>query len=321
MATKLSDSERFRLDSGLASICDVAGLDSSGAELLHYAVNAVYQIDAGGVVVRMTGGSGARSQASFVARVAAAFAELDLPTIRLAPRFNEPVDADGWSATVWTLLPQPPDRRFAPVDLAAPLRAMHAVTDAMPDLPTWDTVGTARDRLRRLVDDHDAARLAVFRSWASAAVGVPLPDLVERLMRRCDELDAALRAVNWTLPRSLVHGDAHLRNLLWTPDDTIVVCDFDSVASGPPEWDLVPAVHGVVRYRDDPARNAAFVDAYGFDVTQSPGWDVLRLVRDLQLVASVIANVPAQPDRADELAHRVRTVLADDDTAVWHRFA
>lgn len=321
MATKLSDNEQFQVNSGLAAICDAAGLDSSEAELLHYAVNAVYQIDANGVVVRMAGGPGARSQVSFVARVASAFADLDLPTIRLAPRFNKPVHVDGWSATVWTLLPQPSDQSFAPVDLAAPLRAMHAVTHAMPDLPAWDTVGTARDRLTRLVDDHDPSRLAVFHGWASTVVGVSLPDLVERLMRRCDELDAALSAVKWTLPRSLVHGDAHLRNLLWTPDGTIVLCDFDSVASGPPEWDLVPAVHGVVRYRDDPARNAAFVDAYGFDVTQSPGWDVLRRVRDLQLVASVIANVAAQPDRADELAHRVRTVLADDDTAVWHRFA
>lgn len=53
MATKLSDSERTRLESALAAVCSQAGLDYGDAVLVRYTMNAVYRLDAEGVVVRM----------------------------------------------------------------------------------------------------------------------------------------------------------------------------------------------------------------------------------------------------------------------------
>jgi len=320
VATTLSSSERTRLESALAAVCKQAGVDSTGAELVRYTMNAVYRIHGAGVVVRMASGPNAMTLVSRVAQVAAAFADFDLPTTRLAPNMRQPIHADGWSATIWVLLPQSPGDRFEPVDLAAPLRAIHGVVGKLPfELPAWDPIGKVRGHLAE-VEALDGTERDHVHDWADSQIGTPLKKIVDRLRQECDKLAGALSTVEWTLPPSVIHGDAHTGNLLRARDGQIVLCDLDSVGNGPPEWDLTPAAHGALRFGDDPARQAALARAYGLDVTTCPAWDVLRQGRELQLVTSVIANLPGRPDVADTLAHRLRSMLANDRSAVWHRY-
>jgi len=319
VATNLSDIERGRLATALTAVCQQAGIDPAGAELIRYTMNAVYRLDQAGVVIRMTTGPGASALVTRVAKVAAAFGDLDLPTTRLAPAIRQPVHADGWSATVWTLLPQPPNQRFAPLDLAAPLRTIHAVTELPVTLPRWHPVAKARHRLKQAKSLDESGQRFLY-AWADTTVGTPLDTIFDRLDRWCDELEAALDDVEWTLPHGVIHGDAHAGNLLRAGDGRVVLGDLDSVAIGPPEWDLTPAAHGALRFGDDPGRYRAFADAYGLDVTARPAWDLLRQIRELQLVTSVIANLPGRPDVANELAHRLRSSLSDGRLVVWNRF-
>jgi aminoglycoside phosphotransferase (APT) family kinase protein len=319
VATKLSESERTRLESALAAICGQAGLDHAGAVLVRYTMNAVYRINAAGVVIRMTTGPTAASRTERVAHIAATLADRDLPTARLAPGICQPMHAAGWSATVWMLLPQPPGHRFAPVDLAKPLRAIHAANDLHDGLPTWDTVGKSRDRIAQ-IETMDGPELHYLEEWALDFVGLKLDKIIDWLQRRCNELTSALDSVEWTLPWSAIHGDAHKGNLLLGTDGSAVICDLDSVTCGPPEWDLIPAAHGALRFGDDLSQSKAFADAYGIDVTACPAWETLRQVRELQLLSSVIANLPGRPDVASELAHRLRTSLAGDQVTQWHRY-
>jgi hypothetical protein len=319
VATNLSDIERGRLATALTAVCRQIEVDPAGAELIRYTMNAVYRLDEAGVVIRMTTGPGASALVTRVAEVAAAFADLDLPTTRLAPGIRQPVHADGWSATVWTLLPQPPGHRFAPLDLAAPLRAIHAVTDLPVTLPPWNPVAKARRRLKQ-AESLDAAGQRFLHEWADTIVGTALDTIFRRLRQWCDKLDTALGEAEWTLPRAVIHGDAHAGNLLLADDGRVVLGDLDSVAIGPPEWDLTPAAHGTTRFGDDPGQYRAFAHAYGLDVTACPAWDLLRRIRELQLVTSVIANLPGRPDVADELAHRLRSSLSDGHSVVWNRF-
>jgi Ser/Thr protein kinase RdoA (MazF antagonist) len=116
-----------------------------------------------------------------------------------------------------------------------------------------------------------------------------------------------------------VHGDAHTGNLLRTPSGRPVLCDLDSVSRGPAEVDLVPAAHAVARFGRDAAGYARLAGAYGFDVRDSPAWPHLRRLRDLQLAVYLLPQRPDGP-AAVQLAHRLRTVLAGDDTAIWSRF-
>jgi hypothetical protein len=319
VATRLSDGERVQLEVALAAVCRRAGIDPAGAGLVRYTMNAVYVLPAAGVVVRMAIGPQAEARVRRVVRIAAAFAGLGLPTVRTASGVTGPVHADGWWASVWDLLPQPSGYRFAPVALAGPLKAIHGVDTLPVELPRWDPIAKARDRIAR-VETLPERAMGELRRWASVVVGVPLDEILSRLRYRADELAVAVEAVTWTLPWSVIHGDAHAGNLLFDRAGAVVICDLDSVAVGPPEWDLVPAAHGAVRFGESPTRHRALAAAYGLDVTACPAWDALRQIRKLQLMTSVIADLSGRPDVADELGHRLRTGLANDDVSQWHRY-
>jgi aminoglycoside phosphotransferase (APT) family kinase protein len=316
--TSLSSSERGRLFEALSAICHAAEVDSDSAVLLRYTMNAVFRLDKAGVVVRMAPVAN-REVVGRVAEVAEVFARLELPTARLAPGIYQPAVADGWIATIWTLLPQRPGRRHDPVDLAEPLRALHAVADLDVEVPPWNPLGQIRGLLAKAaaLDGEDHAYL---RDWSTRAFGMNHAEVLSRLQDKCDELDADLATTEWTLPRSVVHGDAHAGNLLDDRSGQVVLGDLDSVSIGPPEWDLVPAAHGALRFGDDPAQHQAFARAYGLDVTACPAWDVLRRIRELQLVTSVIPDLRGRPGVAAELAHRLGSTLTGAMGESWNRY-
>jgi Ser/Thr protein kinase RdoA (MazF antagonist) len=157
--------------------------------------------------------------------------------------------------------------------------------------------------------------------WSTSTLGLGRLELFGRLDARCDAIASELTQVSWALPPAVVHGDAHTGNLLQTVDGRRVLCDLDALAWGPPEADLVPAAHGKVRFGRDPHDYARFANRYGFDVLDWSGWPVLRRLRDLQLAAYLLPAIPELPTCGHELAHRVRTVLSDDNDAIWHRYA
>jgi Ser/Thr protein kinase RdoA (MazF antagonist) len=219
---------------------------------------------------------------------------------------------------VWTLLPQPPELRFAPVDLAPPLRRLHELVALPVMLPRWNPVGKARERLLHAAG-LQGPYLQFMRRWATD-LGLVFEEIISYLIHWCNELDGALKTTEWALPVGVIHGDAHTGNLLVDQRGSTVMCDFDSTVNGPREWDLVPAAHGPVRFGRRTDDYAAFARAYGFDVTRWTGWQTLRQIRELQLVTSVIGAVPGRPDVADQLAWRLWSILNADDSAIWQRY-
>lgn len=316
--TSLSTGERARLFDALSAVCLAAGLDSRDAVLLRYTMNAVFRLDAAGVVVRMAPLTSS-DVVYRVANVATAFEHLGLPTTRLAPAIGQPVAEDGWIATIWTLLPQASGRRHDPVDLAEPLRAIHSVAEIGVDLPRWNPLGQVRGLLAKAASLKGADH-TFLRDWATREFGLNLSQVLGHLNDKCNELDADLATTEWTLPQSVVHGDAHAGNLLDDIRGQVVIGDLDSVSVGPPEWDLVPAAHGALRFGDDPAQHLAFARAYGLDVTACPAWDVLRRIRELQLVTSVIPDLRGRPGVAAELARRLGSTLTGAVGESWSRY-
>ncbi|MEU8818265.1 phosphotransferase [Actinoplanes sp. NPDC048796] len=277
-------------------------MDLAEADPLQHSVHAVIRFPRARVVIRLSPDS---LSDSHLVRVAAALTEAGAPTVRLWT--PEPARAEGWSATAWHLLPPPPPERFPAAALAEPLRRLHRCRLPI-ELPPWDLPGTI----------HAAVNRPLPPDWAPAALGLTTEDLRGRLAAICREIADELAAgpTFGELGVGTVHGDAHTGNLLRDPGRGAVLCDLDTVAWGPPEVDLVPAAHGVERFRRDPGDYGRLVEVYGFDVRDSPAWPALRRLRDLQLAVYPLARPPA----GDELARRVRTVLDDDHDAVWARF-
>lgn len=308
MVTRLDAAVARELQENLHVVCARIGVDPAGAELVKYTINAVYRLEP--FVIRMTTGvEDAQRTVANATMLAAAGA----PTVRLADVGPQPVRAGGWAATVWRHVPTT-GRVPAPVDLAAPVRAVHGLPPT-GGLRSWEPVAKARRRIAR------AAGAAWMEPWSRAEVGMSATALIAALHERCDELERALAGVRWHLPAGLIHGDVHTGNLLVTADGPDLLCDLDSVGTGPREWDLTPPAHGAVRMGRPRRDYDAFAGAYGFDVTAWDGWPTLRAVRDLQMATSTLGAFRGRDDVARQLAHRLRTLLAGDDEAVWTRYA
>ena len=93
-----------------------------------------------------------------------------------------------------------------------------------------------------------------------------------KLSTLVDDCEQRLRGVTFTLPLSVIHGDASVGNIIRAETGQLVLFDLEGVCEGPAEWDLIITAvyrelgwHTGDEYRD-------FVRTYGFDVSQWDGY-------------------------------------------------
>jgi Phosphotransferase enzyme family len=292
---------RFSQDSlaeALASVCAAAGLDPTGARLVRCTNNAVFELASQPVVVRIVASNALRHRADKVVRVATWLAEHEVPAVRLLPGIVQPVHAGEYLATVWETVPHG-GRRPRGRDLAKLLRRLHTLPEPSFRLPAWQPLDDVRRRIGE-ADGLDAADLAF-------------------LLDRCAGVAERLASAEFTHAPVLLHGDAHLGNLIPSVGGP-VLCDFDSASLGPLEWDLTPLAVGVVRFGEPAGRYREFVRTYGVDVTRSPAWPVLREVRELKLITSVLPILSSRPEVRPEFHRRLTDVRRGDTSARWARY-
>jgi hypothetical protein len=233
-----------------------------------------------------------------VVAVARWLAEHDMPSVRLLDGIEQPVRAGGHLATLWQQVPAtgPPPTGY---DLAAILRRFHELPPPDFELPAWRPVGPIRERIaeaRGLADDDLAL-----------------------LMVACDETEAALAGLRYVLPPGPIHGDGFLGNLIPGPDGP-VICDFDSTSTGPREWDLTPAAVGKLRFNYPVDTYGQLASAYEFDVMTWSGFPVLRRLRELQLVTSVLPVLEGNPGLREQWERRYRSFREEDDRVRWEAY-
>jgi hypothetical protein len=288
-----------------------AGLSAEGARLLKFTNNAVVALPAAQAVLRIAGSTAVRSRVPAVVAAARWFEQLALPAVRLLPGVPQPLEVEGHLVTVWRAVPAH-HTAPGPEDLAGALRALHAMTaPPPPPIGRWDVVGALR---RRLAEAAGVARDDVaFLAGELAAVEAALPGIT---------------ALPPLLPPGVVHGDAFLGNVLpgavrrpAAGTGGAVLCDFDGVGVGPREWDLVPVAVGALRFDYGHDLQQRFARAYGADVTTWPGFGVLRRLRELQLVTSVLPVLDANPALRPQWRLRLESLRAGDDAVRWSPYA
>jgi aminoglycoside phosphotransferase (APT) family kinase protein len=289
---------REKLAEALVAVCEVAGLDPTGADLLRMTNNAVYRLARQPVVVRIVASRTLRHRVEKVVRVATWFAEHDVPAVRLLSGVAQPVRVDEHLATVWDLVPEGGARPRGR-DLARLLRRVHGLPIPSFPLPAWEPLDDVRKRVDEAEGLDDADR--------------------EFLIQRCAEVAERIEGLDFVLPPALIHGDAHLGNLIPSPAGP-VLCDFDSSCLGPPEWDLTPLAVGVVRFREPAGRYRELCRTYGFDVTRWAGFPVLREVRELKLITSVLPIMTSHPEVRPQLLRRLDDFRRGDTSARWSRY-
>jgi hypothetical protein len=280
----------------LARVCAALGVQDEGAELLRGHTNAVVRLEAAPVVVKIARkGTPPASVATTVACVRWLM-DQRFPTVPLHPRIAQPLVIDDHPVTVWTYLPQH-GATIDAVDLAAPLRALHQ----LPPPP----VG-----LRR-VDNITAIRTSL------AAITTLSAGDLQFLRERADELETALSTVDFALEETVLQGDPQHRNALHERGRT-VLCDWDTLAWGQPEWDLVTLEIHCRRFGYGRAHYQRFADAYGFDVTDWPGYRVLRGIRELRMVTTNARKATHTPGSIAEVRRRITGLRQQDDDLQWN---
>lgn len=281
-------------------IADQLRVPADDARLLRLTNNAVFALPTAGLVIRITRSHGLHERVRKVADLARWFTEVDAPTIRLASQtLVQPIEVGGLLATVWRYLP-PTSAAPTVADLGAVLQRFHRLAPPPLTLPRWDPVSDARARLTdaEALSDNDC----------------------EFLLEWCDRLQTRLADFNARTPARLVHGDAHVGNLLREPAGRAVLCDFDATCLGPWQVDLVAVAVGDIRFGRVGA-HAALAAAYGYDVTRDPGWPLLKEARELKMVAAAVPLLASAPGVADEFSVRLRSIAEHDEKAQWTPFA
>lgn len=288
------------LANGLAAVCAELGLDPAGARLLRDVNNAVFRLADHPVVVRLVTLPSYVRRAELAVSAATVFAAHGVPAIRLLAGVPQPVRVGEHVATVWQAV-TPTGPRPGGADLARLLRAVHALAPpqrGLPQwgLPQWDPLTDFDNRVR-----HTTSMAPGDRDF---------------LLRRSAELAAAVAELRFALPAAVLHGDAHLGNVIPGPEGP-VLCDFDSCSVGPPEWDLTPVAVADVRFRRPPAHQRDFIQAYGFDVRDWEGFEVLHGIRDLKLIAGVFPRPGSPPAVQAEFDRRMASLRAGRRSEQW----
>lgn len=280
----------------IAGGLDVPAVD---AQLLRLTNNAVFALPASGLVIRIARTHRLRDRVTKVVQLARWFAELDAPTIRLAPGVKQPVVVGDLVASVWTYVP-PAAPTPTVDDLGSVLRRFHALGPPPFPLATWDPIGDAR---RRLAD----------------ADGLSAEDH-DYLMTWCDRLEPQVTDLNQRVEQSLIHGDAHVGNLLRDASGGILLCDFDATCRGPWQVDLAAVAVGEARFGKAGAHRA-LAEAYGYDVMSDRDWPLLREARELKMIAAATPLLASSATVAAEFAKRLQSVSHGDHGPRWKPFA
>lgn len=280
-------------DAILRAACAQAGLNSSTASALRQHAASVWLLRDVDIVVRI-GRSAERAE--LAVRITRWLHEQGFPAVRPID-IDQPVTLDDAAVTFWTHYPQHGRPAPGAAALGGLLRRLHHLSQPPVALETYvplSALGTVLESDTQLSEGD--------RSW--------LIDRRMHLLSTCQQLQSVLG-------EGFIHGDAYPGNALWD-GDSVRLGDWDEVARGPRELDLVNTHQGE-RFGRSAAERQAFSDAYGWDVTAWPGYSTLREVRDLHTLGAYIARAGRRDARAAaELRHRVATLRAGDRRSLWH---
>jgi aminoglycoside phosphotransferase (APT) family kinase protein len=299
--------ENPQLRHALLRACDLAGLAPTSARLVHHYANAVYVLPAESAVVRLAHGAQGMRRAQTSLQITRWLVDdHDFPATAPLPNTDAIAVDHTTTATFWSYYPQPDDGpKPTSAHLGALVRRLHDLPQPPVELPRWTPLRSLEASVR--APAVLAAISAEEQRW-----------LLDHITTVRHDLDT----IDWPRGWGLIHGDAWAGNLLWNTaagTDATVLGDWDSVCWGPREIDLIPSFHAARRYGRGAHWAAAFVKAYGYDLSGWPGFPTLLSMRDLVQLAGPLRRAPQEPALARALRERLDGIRSGS-AATWAEF-
>ncbi|HEX3733277.1 MAG TPA: aminoglycoside phosphotransferase family protein, partial [Mycobacteriales bacterium] len=213
---------RVLAEAGLAHYAD-------DAVLMRLGPNATFRVGADlEILARIANPGKLAERAAKAVRLGRWFAEVNAPTIRLAPGHSAPIlltEGDKvLAASLWQYV-QPVDRPVTGEEMAAALREFHSLSGRLPEdrleLPTFNAFNDIEARLKQ----------------ASEEGSITAADF-DFLMNRSAGLRTELANSSVKGDLDLCHGDAQMNNLIIDRTGRVLWCDFDATELGSFKYDL-----------------------------------------------------------------------------------
>lgn len=284
----------------LSDACLAVGFDPDGAELIRLGENALYRLSTAPVVVRIARTINYLSTVTKEVHIADWLASQQFPAARLYSIQDQPRIVANHPVTFWEYI----DGSVAMPDdialLGGALRKLHRlpVPTGFP-LPKVDVFARVEPRIANArIPDQDKALL----------------------IDRCEELREELSTLQYPLPECAIHGDAHIKNLMLVQGKPVLI-DFEGFAWGQPEWDLATTATEYLTggwWTTD--QYAAFIEAYGFDIRNWEGFQVLRRTHEIKMTTWIMQNVDHSSDVRAEFEARMDTIRSGQVNVNWKPF-
>jgi Ser/Thr protein kinase RdoA (MazF antagonist) len=282
----------------LSQACNVVGLDPSDAHLMRLGTNAVFRLT-GHVVVRIARVDNLDEMARTV-RVARWLASAGYPAVR-ALDVDQPVVIDGSAATFWEALSDGETYALVP-EVAELIALLHSLVPPRDlELPLFEPFGRIEARLEMStwLSDDDRAFLA----------------------KRLRDLRQRYAQLSFALPVGVIHGDANIGNVLRDDYGHPRLIDLDAFAMGPREWDLIQTAIFYDRFGwHSHEEYQSFVNIYGFDIMQWPGYEILRDIRALHMVTWLVQNADDSGEVAEEARKRINSLRTGSGWQDWRPY-
>jgi len=283
----------------LEEACSDAGIQGDEAELIRMGENALFRLPHDRIVVRIARSIDVLGDAQKEVAVASWLREAGLPAVEPTAH-RQPIVVQGRPVTFWKLIDDS-GAKATLVDLARVLRILHGLP--VPPglyLPSLDIFGRVSARIAKA-----DSTLAAERDF---------------LFERLHELRRHYASLDFPLPRSAVHGDAHQSNLIVRPNGEVVLIDLERFAFGPPESDLaLTATEYLVGWHTDEAY-ASFCEVYGFDIMSWDGFPVIRAINELKMTTWLMQNVHGSDRLAQEFRNRLASLHDRNAPRAWQPF-
>ncbi len=282
----------------LKRACAIVGLDGSDAELLRGHTNAVFRLRSHPVVAKIAPKGSSSAAVERTIALVRWLMHQDFPTVPLHPVTQPVVIDDRHAVSFWVYLPQENTEPIAAADLAGPLRILHSLPAPPVQLIEPDNIAAIRSSLK--------------------VITLLTEDDLHFLGEQADRLERALSHVPFVLPPAVIQGDPQHRNALREKGHRTVLCDWDTVAWGHPDWDLITIEVHCRRFGYGAEHYGSFVEAYGMDIRSSPGYEVLRDVRELRMITTNARKARHTPGTLNEVRARIDGLRRGEAQQEWH---
>jgi len=275
----------------LNEVCQLLELDIGGATPIRLAENAIWCVP-GGIIVRIAriGNIDISSEEVAVARWlgkqgVSAVVPLDI---------DQPLEIRGRPVTLWQQLP--PHREGTYLEVAKALKKLHSL-EPPHFLSQMEPLAGVEQRIK------SSTKLDTSK--------------YEWMLQYSKELEARWNNRPSGLSECVVHGDAWGGNCVVDQQGISYLLDFERVALGPPEWDLVSTAIEVFDGWLSSDTYAQFCKIYGLDVSQWDGFDTLRSIRELRRTAWGVVVAESDSKWLDQVVYRIECMQGLHGPRPW----